>query len=234
MHVLDLFAGEGGAARGYRQAGHTTHGVDTSARALTHYPGTTTCADALDYLQTADLTQFDLIHASPPCHGYSIATTGTLARRHYPRLIAATRDHLHTTGLPWIIENVEGARSQMRHPLLLCGRMFNLTTQDDDGTWLVLDRHRLFETHLPIRQPPHPHNTGRTQRLPVGGVYGGGRSDRHDARYIRRGGYTPRAVIRAKLLGIDPDTMTQQGLSQAIPPAYTRWLATQIQAVVTK
>jgi DNA (cytosine-5)-methyltransferase 1 len=232
MHILDLFSGEGGAARGYLQAGHTVHGVDTQARVLTHYPGPTTQADALDYLRTADLSGYDLIHASPPCHGYSIATTGVLARRHYPRLIGLTRDHLVATGLPWVIENVEGARPQMRNPILLCGRMFGLGAHDDDGTWLVLDRHRLFETPFHLRQPPHPHPKGRGDHrlLPVGGVYGGGRSNRHDARFVRRGGYTPRAPIRAQMLGVDQ--MTQHGLSQAIPPVYTQWLITQIESEI--
>jgi hypothetical protein len=36
---------------------------------------------------------------------------------------------------------------------MLCGRQFGLGAIDTDGTWLTLDRHRLFESNLPLDRP---------------------------------------------------------------------------------
>jgi DNA (cytosine-5)-methyltransferase 1 len=60
----------------------------------------------------------------------------------------------------------------------------------------------------------------------VGGVYGGGSVDREHARRVRRGGYTPAKHVRAALIGAD--WMTQHGLSQSIPPAYTHFIGEQL------
>ena len=45
-----------------------------------------------------------------------------------------------------------------------------------------------------------------------------------------RGGYTPTTPVRAALIGVAH--MTQQGLSQAIPPAYTEHIGRQLLAVL--
>ena len=228
MKLLDLFSGEGGAAAGYIDAGFTVIGVDlrdTSKR----YPGQFIHGDALAYLATHG-HEYDAIHASPPCQGYSIATAGNPeARAKHVRLIAATRELLKLTGRPWVIENVQQAASQMRDPVLLCGRMFGLEAHDEDGEPLALDRHRLFETSFPIDQPHHPRHDGRQ----VAGVYGGSRrsskpdatpaDDRHAARYERHGGYVPRSKrVQQQLLGID--WMTVKGMQESIPPAYAEWV----------
>lgn len=162
------------------------------------------------------------IHASPPCQAYSIATTGTPgARSRHPRLIEPTREALQATGLPYVIENVVGA--PLVEPMLLCGSMFEMTAVDDDGTVLRLERHRLFESNI-LLYPPDVCRHDKS--IPVGGVYGGGRSNRWEAKNIRRGGYTPAKHVRAALIGAD--WMTLHGLSQSIPPAYTEWIGGQL------
>ena len=223
--VLDLFCGEGGASAGYHQAGFEIFGVDTNPDRLKYYPYPHTKADALDHLKNHG-HEYDLIHASPPCHGYSVATSHRRDRDKSPLLIAETRTLLEATGVPWVIENVIGARPQMRQPILLCGRMFSLQAPDTDGTLLVLDRHRLFESSMRLLPKAHlPH-----YRIMVGGSYGGGVSDRRRARYIRKGGYTPVLAVRQALLGTP--WMTQKGCALAIPPAYTRHLGTQIKRIL--
>lgn len=224
LRLLDAFCGEGGAARGYADAGFAVFGVDTSQTRLARYPYECDSADAIEYI-LAHGDEYDLIHASPPCTGYSRATIGIPNRdTRYERLIAATRAALDHVGVPYVIENVEGARPEMRHPILLCGRMFGLYTHDTDGTLLVLDRHRLFESTLPLRAPHHPpHHRGKVR---VGGAYGGGRNDRAEALHVRGGGYTPHLAIRQRLLGIT--WMSQIGTSLAIPPAYTHWIGKRL------
>ncbi len=61
--LLDLFCGGGGAGYGYHLAGFEVVGVDIEDQP--HYPFAFHKTNALEYLATADLKQFDIIHASP-------------------------------------------------------------------------------------------------------------------------------------------------------------------------
>lgn len=222
MRLLDLFSNAGGAGSGYARAGFQVTGVDIERQP--HYPFRFFQADAM----TFPLDGFDAIHASPPCQAYSV-TKHTHDKQH-PDLLGPTRDRLVQSGVPWIIENVVGA--PMRDPLMLCGTMFDLTAVDDDGTTLFLRRHRLFESSELLFAPGPcrcPEFKARGWR--VGGVYGGGSSDRAHAQFVRRGGYTPRGHVRRALMGMD--WTTQDELSQAIPPVYTEWLGMQLMRAAT-
>lgn len=233
MRLLDLFCGQGGAAAGYMAAGWDVTGIDIVDHAA-QYPGEFVQSDALSYLIDHG-HEFDAFHASPPCQGYTIGTAGnSAARAKHPQLIAETRWLLNFTGKPWVIENVQQARSQMVDPILLCGRMFGLSTEDEDGEPLALDRHRLFESNVPLVAPDHPKHDGRQ----VAGVYTGGRGrkpgataaeHRHDCRVNRRGGYVPASrEVRQQLMGID--WMTDKGLAESIPPAYSEFIGHQLAA----
>jgi DNA (cytosine-5)-methyltransferase 1 len=220
---LDLFCGEGGAAVGYRRAGFDVLGVDTDPARLARYPFPTVRADALEY--AAELAgSFAVVHASPTCTGYSRGTAAVPDRlTRYDRLIAATRDVLEHAGVPFVIENVTDARPELRAPILLCGRQFGLTTVDDDGTPLVMDRHRLFESTIPLSAPPHPRHRRDVQ---VAGSYGGARRDKVEARLVRQGGYVPGADVQRRLLGVP--WMSERGAMLSIPPAYTEWIGRQL------
>jgi DNA (cytosine-5)-methyltransferase 1 len=223
MRLLDLFCCEGGAAVGYERAGFQVTGVDLDPKFAKRYPFEFYAADAIEFVETYG-HEFDAIHASPPCQAYSVATTGTPgARANHPTLIEPVREALTASGKPWIIENVVGA--PLRNPLLLCGTMFGLQAIDDDGTRLRLERHRLFESNIGLMAPA---TCWHDKTIPVGGVYGGGRSNRWEAKHVRRGGYTPAKHVRSSLIGVDPDHMTLHGLSQSIPPAYTEHIGLQL------
>lgn len=72
MRLLDLFCGAGLAADGYHAAGFDEIvGVDINPQPS--YPYGFIQGDALDVLRTWDLTQFDAIHASPPCQAHTRA-----------------------------------------------------------------------------------------------------------------------------------------------------------------
>ena len=221
--LLDLFCGEGGAGMGYHLAGFDVTGVDTAAARLKHYPFRHYRADAIEYLLEHG-HEYDTIHASPPCTGYSRGTAAVPDRlTRYDRLIAATREALEIVGRPYVIENVADAAPELHEPIMLCGRMFRLEATDDDGTRLVLDRHRLFESNLPLTAPPHqPHDPA----LQVAGVYSGARRDKHEARYVRKGAYVPPSLDVLRTL-IGAPWMTQTGCFLSIPPAYTEHLGRQ-------
>lgn len=128
--LLDLFCCAGGAAVGYNRAGFEVVGVDIKDRPL--YPFEFHRADAM----TFSLDGFDAIHASPPCQAFTHARhLGHRGRTDHPRLIAPTRERLRRAGVPYVIENVMAAHSELVNPVLLCGSMFGLG----------VERHRLFE-----------------------------------------------------------------------------------------
>jgi DNA (cytosine-5)-methyltransferase 1 len=139
--LLDLFCCAGGAGTGYARAGFEVVGVDINSQP--NYPFAFVKTDALN-LDAKFISTFDAIHASPPCQSYS-----DLAKRNgnadaWPRLIDPIRDVLFRSGLPYVIENVEGA--PLRNPIVLCGTMFK---------GLRVLRHRLFEANFPILTPKH-------------------------------------------------------------------------------
>ncbi|QGJ92780.1 DNA methyltransferase [Arthrobacter phage Pureglobe5] len=221
--LLDLFCSEGGAAVGYHQAGFSVTGIDIDRKPARRYPYNFILADALQYAAEHG-HEYDAIHASPPCQGYSRTAVSMKPEQlaKYPKLIPEVRELLDSLGKPYIIENVVGA--PLQEPVLLCGSMFALEAPDIDGTPLRLERHRLFESNMPITAPsPCVHD----RSIQVAGVYGGG-SIRRKSKSLtdRRGGYTPVKEVRALLMGIGH--MSQLGLSEAIPPAYTRWLGAQL------
>ena len=222
--LLDLFCGEGGAGEGYARAGYDVTGVDNDAKRLDRYPHAAIQADAIVYLLEHG-HEYDLIHASPTCTGYSRGTAAIPDRLDkYDRLIGVTREALRIVGRPYVIENVADARPELIDPILLCGRMFDLHATDDDGTWLVLDRHRLFECSEFLLAPDHPKHD-RTQQ--VAGAYGGARRDKREAREVRKGGYVPASLdVLRNLLGTP--WMSEKGCFLSIPPAYTEWIGTQL------
>lgn len=226
--LLDLFCGAGGAAMGYYRAGFDVVGVDIAPQP--NYPFEFHQADALAVLRCesflADPHFFGAIHASPPCQAYSISRHSH--GKQHPELLPPVRGLLGGIGLPYVIENVVGA--PMDTTVELCGASFGLEATDTDGAVLVLKRHRLFESNVMLMQPPCECAKYRHAGVMVGGVYGGGPSNRSKAPWKgsgrRRGGYTPANEVRRCLMGID--WMTAKELTQAIPPAYTQFIGAQL------
>ncbi|GLZ62855.1 DNA cytosine methyltransferase [Micromonospora sp. NBRC 107095] len=208
--LLDLFCKEGGAARGYADAGFDVVGVDIKPQP--RYPYEFVQGDAVEYL-AAHGHEFDAIHASPPCQAHS--ALGRSNPHTYADFIPQTRALLVQLGKPWVIENVEGA--PLVNPVTLCGSMFDLGTDEYE-----LRRHRLFESNVALPQPPCRHGD-----RPVIGVYGG------KARLRRRTPHWGTNLPKAdgeRAMGID--WMTIAGLSEAIPPAYSRWIGGFLLAAV--
>jgi DNA (cytosine-5)-methyltransferase 1 len=205
--LLDLFCGEGGASMGYNLAGFEVVGVD--AKPMRRYPFAFHQADALAYLDGLESHWFDVIHASPPCQRYSALNNGTWGNASgHPDLIAPVRELLEATGLPYIIENVPGA--PLLNPQLLCGSMFGLEIGEG-----ALRRHRLFETNFAWDAPLHPDHHG-----PTLGVYGHGRGGGP----MR--GRTANADQARRIM--EMPWASRDGCSQAIPPAFTRYIGEQL------
>ena len=210
--LLDLFCGAGGAAVGYHRAGFDVVGVDIKPQS--HYPFEFIQDDAVKSTLLYErkwVQGFDAIHASPPCQAYTHARhLGNRGRKDHPQLIAATRGLLEATGLPYVIENVEG--SPLRNPVLLCGSMFGLSVR----------RHRLFESNMALLVAPCVHAYEGEPRFPS--------TPRADGSRPLSAVVNPmsRDVSHQMLAdGMGIDWMPASGfrptneLREAIPPAYT-------------
>ena len=188
MKLLDLFCGAGGAAMGYARAGfEEIMGVDMLPQP--HYPFPFVQADALEYL-AAHGEEFDAIHASPPCQGYSVMhNLPWLRGKEYPLLILPIIEMLEGLGKPYVVENVMGARHGAKglkkrgleaHGLRagwLCGVMFSMPFY----------RHRLFAANWLWLAPEHPRHKDAIQR----GRNLGGRAARLVTIPTRSGNFEP-------------------------------------------
>lgn len=203
MRALDLFCCQGGATRGLQLAGYHVTGVDIEPQP--HYCGDAfEQGDAFEWL-TRDLSEFDLIWASPKCQGHSVLTPTAHKDNHeiqLPRVL----ELLRAQPVPFVVENVEGTQVHMRSPVMLCGSMFGL------DVW----RHRWFElgnTDAFFLLPPCDHSYA-----PV--VVSGS---------PRRGGVRTEPSTARRRTALETPWMTRGGMDQAIPPAYARYLALAMQ-----
>lgn len=201
--VLDLFSGAGGAAMGLHRAWPDAEITGVDIKPMPRYPFRFVQADAM----TFDLSEYDFIWASPPCQGYSAMKHFATEER--PKLIADVRAVLDQAAVPYVIENVAGAKSEMINPLMLCGTMFGLRVR----------RHRLFECIPPIYFAPatcrHWLKVARQGRMP----------NRETEFICVTGDFSDQPYAR-RAMGID--WMNRAELGEAIPPAYSEYIARQI------
>jgi DNA (cytosine-5)-methyltransferase 1 len=194
---------------GYHRAGWEVVGVDIEPQP--NYPFEFHQADALEF----PLDGFDAIHASPPCQRYTRGAKRFGTTDRHPDLIAATRERLIEAGVPYVIENVDGAADDLINPMMLCGTMFGLG----------VIRHRLFETSFLIKQPRHHDHLRR-----VGDGYE--TVTGHAGGSSKRDGWKSGGVASWRAaMGID--WMTGDELAQAIPPAYAEYVGRRIPELTT-
>lgn len=207
MRALDLFCGVGGVSAGLVRAGFTVTGVDNVAQP--GYPCDFVLGDAMAFLADADLSDFDVVCASPPCPRYSAITQVSGGRENHPDLVGPVLAELERWGGPYSVENVPG--SPVPNPLVLCGTEFGLGAMCKDGVWRQLRRHRWFASNVMMMRPAGCAHAGQ----PVG-VYGkmGGQVTR---------GYMANRQEAAEALGIDWAANHRQ-LTNAIPPAYAAYI----------
>jgi DNA (cytosine-5)-methyltransferase 1 len=224
--LLDLFCGAGGAGEGYARAGFRVVGVDLDAKPLRHNPHETYQGDALAVLDTLlrrrkwkgyRLSDFDAIHASPPCQEYSALRS--MKTRKYAAVLPQVRERLRVSRVPWVVENVE--RAPMHQGVMICGTALGLNVR----------RHRLFDSSHFIYPPgPCRHHTQNVN------AYGHGawNYERRDPACVwTRKNSTQRAVaIGAARAAFEVPWMTRDEMAECIPPAYTQWIGRQLLPVV--
>ncbi len=126
-------------------------------------------------------------------------------------------------GKPYVIENVPGA--PLVNPITLCGTMFGLQ----------VIRHRLFECSPAIWGP-----TAQCQHVGRASACGRGKSKQNPTGYIA-GSLDNFEFITVTgndyiyqdgQKAMEIDWTTKKELSQAIPPAYTKWIGNQMRSAI--
>lgn len=201
---------------GYSRAGFEVVGVDIEPQP--HYPFRFIQADALIPSTPGWIAgEFDAIHASPPCQAHT-----TMSNRHRGvggiaddrlNLIPPTLDLLRAAGLPWIVENVPGAKKFMPGAVTLHGGMFGLGVQ----------RPRLFIASFPLTAPPYAPKVVD----PIG-VYGKAADGRR--LFTRSDGSIQRAAVSVDeaRAAMGMPWGDWHGVKEAIPPAYCEFIGTQL------
>lgn len=207
--LVDLFCGEGGAAKGYHDAGFDILGVDKVR--MPRYPYPFVQADIMK-LTPAFFTEHRAaaIHASPPCQFGTALRHAPRAKDSHRNLIPATRRLLTLTGLPYVIENVEGA--PLVDPVMLCPMMFGRE----------LYRHRLFEASFPIEQPGHPQHVKPASKA---GHWKPGT-------VMSIAGHIAPVAMGRELMDID--WTTREELAEAIPPYFTEHVGVQLLDMISE
>jgi len=201
--ALDLFCKAGGASMGLHRAGFDVIGVDIEPQP--RYPFQFIQADALTY--PLDMAAF--IWASPPCQRFSDLAKRNGNGHEWPDYIDPIRKRLESSGIHYVIENVEGA--PLRDPVMLCGTMF---------PGLRVLRHRGFEASFPIIAPPHGKHPLVYTMDKRKAHYG--KLDQNTAFVQVTGGGNCSVKNAAAAMGID--WMTKDELNEAIPPAYSEFI----------
>lgn len=207
--LLDLFCCEGGAATGYVHAGFDVIGVDRAAQPL--YPFEFHQGDWLEQAERLMETMaFAAIHASPPCQSYT--TMSNRFGSEEEELLGPVRDWLRAIGLPYVIENVTGARKAMESPILIHGGQLGMTVY----------RPRLFESNIVLTPPPKAPSPPN----PVA-VYG--QKDDRRRLWTRKDGTELRAASLAEArVAMEMPWASWNGVREAIPPKYAEFIGKQL------
>lgn len=224
--LFEPFCGAGEATKGYQRAGFYVVGCDIDPQP--NYCGDYFVqADALRLLARHDRWRWSplfhnvaAIHASPPCQRYS-----DLAKRNgnaddWPDLVGPVRELLQATGLPYVIENVEGA--PLHDPVTLCGTMF---------PGLRVIRHRLFESNIPLEAPAHPKHPLVFTHDKRKAHYG--KLDQDTAFVTVTGGGNATLANKKAAMGT-PWMRSHHEVNEAIPPAYTEHVGAQLLAHIER
>lgn len=220
--LLDLYCCAGGAAAGYAAAGFQVVGIDINPQ--TNYPFEFHQADAVEYV-LEHWREFDAIHASPPCQfGTGVQNLGIARNGSYPKhinLIPQTREALQETDLPYVIENVAGAKKHLINPVMLCGAYFDLRVY----------RHRFFECNFELTQPEHTPHRDNTPSA------GNGKSSKGFISVCGSGGVrgmNSKEIVSYWSYAMGIEWITRQEMAEAIPPAFTRYIGKQLIGVVNE
>lgn len=205
--MLVYFCCQGGACKGYENAGFDVTPSDIVPQPRHYAPGKVIVADAITHLagliRTREIRKYAAVGGSPPCQRFTLAQR--IQKREHPDLIAPFRELCIASGLPYVIENVPGA--PLNDPVELCGAAFGLRTY----------RHRLFESNVPLAAPVHQEHQAPLVKM--------GRPLAEGDWYQAVGNFSNVPYVRADM-GVP--WMTREGIRECIPPIYAEYIGRQL------
>lgn len=221
--LIDFCCCEGGAAMGYHAAGWDIIGVDAKPQPRFPFGFIQARHDEIDPRLIA---MADALHGSPPCQ---FGTELNNDKSKHLNLIPDLRRVFRGSGKPYVIENVRAvAAAHLINPVSLTGSMFDLHMITSTGQRFDLSRERGFETNWPLVRPYDPGTT-----YPIANIFGGHLRARGGE--YRTGGDTGRTrdfigedkpSLAKDLMGMPWASMN--GMSEAVPPAYTEEIGRQL------
>ena len=216
MKALDLFCGGGGAAIGLHQAGFDTIvGIDIEVHK--NYPFDFIQADAMN--PPLDIMDFDFVWASPPCQRFSVASKfhGNNWQKH-PDHIPQVRDMLSAHSYT-CIENVVGA--PIRPDVVLTGRALGLPR---------IKRRRHFELSWFMLSPSvcdvDPHLWRQGEAMTVTKSMSSS-SHFYNRKSVGLPGRPSKTEVKNAMGIPEHYEMTYHELGESVPPAYSRYIATE-------
>lgn len=192
---------------GIHRAGYRVVGVDIVPQP--RYPFEFHQADMLEW----PLEGYDVIFVAPPCQRWSKQLRCRPGLREtYPDLITPMRPRLQASGIPYVIENVEGA--PLIDPLVLCSAMFGKE----------MYRHRLFETGngLTVPQPAHPAHLVRASKA----------GHWEPGTYFSMSGHVAPMWKAREVMEID--WMAREDMAEAVPPYMTSYIAAHVRSYLAE
>lgn len=225
--LIDFCCGEGGAAKGYHDAGFDIIGID--AKPQPRYPfAFIQCRH--DQVDPRLIALASALHGSPPCQ---FATELNNDKSRHLNLIPDIRAIFQASGKPYVIENVRAAAKHLIRPVSLFGTMFDMHMATSKGQRFDLSRERCFETSWILLQP-----WDYGPKNPIANVFGGHlrvrsgeyRTGKGTGRTVDLPG-EDRAALARELMQMPWATMN--GMSEAVPPPYTEFVGEQLMVLAT-
>ena len=219
--AVDLFCGAGGAGYGLLAAGfQTVVGVDIADHSA-QYPGEFIQADVTAGCPV-DLSQADFVWASPPCQKFSVARDKAKGEEP-PDLIPLTRRLLAKARMS-AIENLDSDLTGLRPDIQLDGPRL--------GNRRIIRRRRIEIAGFAAFTPPkpglseYPDHADFIAKRAVTVTKSGSVSSRLCREWEERG--IVKSVHRLLMLdamGIPADDWTREQVGEAVPPAYSEYVA---------
>lgn len=209
VKLLDLFCGQGGAARGYASQFTDILGIDH--KWMKKYPYRFIMDDAT----TFPLAGFDLIHASPPCLDHSVTRHMFNEPDGSGWMLEHTLNRCQEAGVHYCIENVMTADIPDRPAdFMLCGAALAPWAELGGERWFM-QRHRKFWCSFPVNAPECQCERARGLGYVNAPIVHG--KDRPRAR----------AAIMRQMMGVD--WMNLKEMNSAIPASFTVFIAREFQ-----
>ncbi len=218
IKLLDLCCKAGGCSMGYYKAaidlGYQIEITGVDIEHQPNYPFKFIQACAVEYLSN-NWHEYTHFHTSPPCQEYTVATVQfRMNGKKYRDNLEPLRELLKKTKRPGVIENV--MQAPISPDVILRGDMFGLK---------VL-RARKFELlNWFMLNPVMPHKIGSVKDGDFAQVVGKGQLKVTGGKKFKIPGNNVTEVW-SNAMGID--WMTNNELTEAIPPEYTRFIGREL------